>query len=55
MGQREGRGRVSVPLLGMIGDPGTDLDKPPDEATRWSASLPRHDVKLPEHVKQVVG
>ena len=31
MGQREGRGHVNVPLPGVIGDPGPDLDEPFDQ------------------------
>ncbi len=55
MGQREGRGHVNVPPFGVIGDPGPDLDQPPDEPLDGAPYSLAHDVELPEHVKQIVG
>ena len=55
MGQREGRGHVNVPLPGVIGDPGPDLDEPFDQPLDRAPHSLAHDVEPAEHVKQIVG
>ncbi len=55
MGQREGRGHMNVPLLGVIGDSGADLDEPFDQPLDRAPHSLAHDVEPAEHMKQVVG
>ena len=44
-----------MPPLGVIGNPGPDLDEPFDQPLDGAPDRLSLDVKLPEHVKQVVG
>ncbi len=44
-----------MPPFGVIGDPGTGLDEPPDQPLDRAPHSLAHDVEPPEHVKQVVG
>ena len=55
MGQREGRGHVNVPLPGVTGDPGPDLDEPFDQPLDGAPHSLALDVEPAKHVKQVVG
>ncbi len=55
MSQREGRGHVNVPLPGVKGDPGPDLDEPPDQPLDRAPHSLAPDAEPAEHVKQVVG
>ena len=44
-----------MPLLGVIGDPGSDLDEPFDQPLDGAPHSLAFDVEPPEHMKQVVG
>ena len=44
-----------MPLPGVIGDPGSDLDEPFDQLLDRAPDPLAHDVEPAEHVKQVVG
>ncbi len=44
-----------MPPLGVVGDPGPDLDEPPDKPLDGAPDRLSLDVELPEYVKQVVG
>ena len=55
MSQREGRGHVNGPLPGVKGDPGPDLDEPPDQPLDRAPHSLAPDAEPAEHVKQVVG
>ncbi len=44
---------MNAPLLRVIGDPGPDLDEPPDQPLDGPPGLRAFDVEPAEHVKQV--
>ncbi len=44
-----------MPFLGVIGDPGPDLDEPPDQPLDGAPHSLAYDVEPTEHVQKVVG